>query len=467
MVHVGPVILASAGTTILGLMMLMSADLVVIKNAGKVLGIVLSICLLAAMTLTPAMAYVMGNAFFWPGKPDASRTVGQRSIWPRVASDLVHRPTIVFLVGLIVIGIPAVSSFGMKLRYDSFGEVAKGTTAARGLDIVENHFSRDELFSSKILIESDDLASGAAKAEAVSTAIAERLSRIDDVTDVWHVGAPFGSRRSTGLATSLGLAISQSRVRDYYFATDKNILQLEVMQRHPPLGAQAAGVLAEVRAVVESWAHENLAKGYSIHAIGDTPYIESIKAAADRDLRVVVVWVVVVIFLTVLFFIRRFWLSVFMLIATLITYIAALGLTEWVFVGILGRPGVDYKIKIFVFVVIVAVGQDYNVFLVMRMLQELKSYSLNEAVTRAVVLTGPVISSCGLIMAAALGSLSTSGMDMTEQLGFAFAAGILLYTFVVRPLLIPSFYLIMERMRERSSSPTSASPPRAIPAPSE
>jgi RND superfamily putative drug exporter len=160
-----------------------------------------------------------------------------------------------------------------------------------------------------------------------------------------------------------------------------------------------------------------------------------------------------VIWLIVLACVRRFWLSVFMLAATLLTYAASLGLTEWVFVDLLGHPGIDYNIQIFVFVIIVAVGQDYNIFLVSRIRQEAQKFELGQAVARAVVVTGPVITSCGLIMAATLGSIATTDAGMMKQLGFALAVGILLDTFLVRPLLVPSFCLLTDRVRLRSLLP--------------
>ena len=93
-----------------------------------------------------------------------------------------------------------------------------------------------------------------------------------------------------------------------------------------------------------------------------------------------------------------------------------------------------------------------------------RDYALD---TRSIVLTGPIISSCGMIMAATLGSLATTRVDLTVQLGFACATGILVDTFLVRPLLIPSFFLICERFRLRRLGLADGNSPLPVPAPAE
>jgi RND superfamily putative drug exporter len=102
--------------------------------------------------------------------------------------------------------------------------------------------------------------------------------------------------------------------------------------------------------------------------------------------------------------------------------------------------------------VVVAVGQDYNIFLVSRLMEERKKWPLGEAVRRAVVSTGSVISSCGVIMAATLGSLWAGRLSLLRQVGFALALGILIDTYFVRPILIPSFFLVIKRRQKEPST---------------
>ena len=172
MTRVGPTILASAGTTIFGLMMLMSADMIIIHNSGKVLGLVLCIALLAAITLAPAMIIVMGKSFFWPGGAADHLSVGQRYVWPRLAKDLVRRPYAVFFCGILVVSLPAVASFWTPLRYDTLGVVPEDTTAERGLAMLNAHFWEEEIFSTRLLIESSDFGSDWEQLKVLSDGLA-------------------------------------------------------------------------------------------------------------------------------------------------------------------------------------------------------------------------------------------------------------------------------------------------------
>ena len=103
------------------------------------------------------------------------------------------------------------------------------------------------------------------------------------------------------------------------------------------------------------------------------------------------------------------------------------------------------KVQMFLFVVIAAVGVDYNIFLASRLAQEARRHAPREAIRRALIHTGPVISSCGLIMAATLGSLMVGEIELLVQLGFALSLGMLIDTFVVRPLLLPAFAALLKR----------------------
>ncbi len=451
MAAVGPAILASAGTTIVGLSLLAFADMVVTRNSGKVLGLVLSVSLLAAMTLTPAMAVIFGRALFWPGRLNAGGTIGQRALWPRVAADVVKRPSLILACGILLLAIPAYSGLTMPVRYDSFGEVPQNSTASRGLELAAEHFSPDALFSFTILLRSPQLERDADRARSASDQMADALSQVDAISDLWHLDAPLGRHPDPALDLLFKTPFARSQVEAYYFAGDAGVLQMEIMQKHPPLSSQATDVLERATSIVEQWSASNLGAGSEVFALGLTPYSADVKAISDRDLDRIIVGVTIIIWLIVVVFVRRIGLSVFMLLATLITYAAALGVTDWLFVHILGSEGIDFNIRLLVFVIIVAVGQDYNIFLVTRIRQEIRSFDTAQAIVRSIIVTGPVISSCGLIMAATLGSICTTDVELTQQLGFAFAAGILLDTFLVRPLLIPSYCLISERLWPQSA----------------
>jgi RND superfamily putative drug exporter len=183
----------------------------------------------------------------------------------------------------------------------------------------------------------------------------------------------------------------------------------------------------------------------TVHVGGITAEMADVRATTQADFLRVAALCLAVIFLIVLALLKDPFLSAFMVAATLLSYLATLGISGWVFTGLMGEAGLDWKVEIFLFVVLIVVGQDYNIFLASRLAQEALSLPLLRATRQAVVHTGPVISSCGIIMAATLGSLMAGDLQMLRQLGFALSLGMIIDTFIVRPLLLPAFVALTGR----------------------
>jgi len=131
-------------------------------------------------------------------------------------------------------------------------------------------------------------------------------------------------------------------------------------------------------------------------------------------------------------------------------YLASLGVTELVFRSLHHGPepwgGLDWTVGFFLFVILVAVGEDYNILLMARVIEEEKKHGVIEGTRRAVAHTGGIISSCGLIMAGTFGSMLTGTLTSLRELGFALGLGILLDTFLVRPILVPAFVVLWDRI---------------------
>ena len=134
----------------------------------------------------------------------------------------------------------------------------------------------------------------------------------------------------------------------------------------------------------------------------------------------------------------------------LFSYYATLGATTLAACWLHGRPlfEVDWRVPFFLFIILVAVGEDYNILLITRTLQEKKRHGADEGTRRALRHTGGAITSCGLIMAGTFATLMLAGLNTLVQIGFALAFGVLLDTFVVRPFLVPAFTLLVWRREE-------------------
>jgi putative drug exporter of the RND superfamily len=452
--RVGPAIVASSGTTIAGVVMLTAAGLTPYASAGRALGVALTISLVAAVTLAPALACVMRKALFWPVHPVPGSGVRISRRWTWISDLVVRRPKAVLFGGLACLVPPILATVNMEFRYDTLGELPEGSSSARGMLLAERHFSVGEIFSFDILIEWPGWPNARREAAGISRELAEVVRRTPQVADVWTLAQPFGELRAA-TTTLLGRLVTRE-AEDFYLSDRRPVMRAEVMLRDAPLSRASMKAAADLLRRVEVWAKDRLGPQAKVAAAGPTPYILDVAAISSADQKRIMPLVILVIWVVVMVLLRDAVLSTFMSLATLITYGATIGLTHLFFVYVLGEGGIDYKVNLFLFVLIVAVGQDYNIFLVTRLRQETAARGMTAGVRWAIIRTGSVISNCGLIMAATLGSLVVTDLDLLEQLGFALSLGVLIDTFVVRPLLVPSFCLLQpsleRRLRRRSAN---------------
>jgi len=498
-----PAIIASAGTTICGLSMMMVAQIVPAHNAGKILAPVLVISLVAALTLSPALARLLGRGLFWPVGLAHQANLGQRFVWPALASLVARRPRTVLLVGLVVLGLPALMALRLAPRFDTLAELPPNSSCERGYKILNGHFPVGQLFSTQLALKFEHLPA-AGELEAISAKLGNQIAGLAGVEDVYSLTSPLGSLGS-GPRAALTDAIAKPLARGFYVSEVLPVLRFEVLAKSQPFSLEAMALIEQVRVVAKTETAElSRGQGAEVLLAGFTPYITDIRAYSGSDQARVMILATLVIGLIVLALVRDVLLTLFMLMATWITYGATLTLSDLFLCRLLGQAGLDWKVRLILFVIVVAVGQDYNIFLISRLLGELKgsvrspgtvpispgdrlnpdtrsarySDSLlrngdcpplpglltpplcqsdeREATRRAIVSTGSVISSCGIIMAATLGSLWVGGLTLLRQVGFAMALGVLIDTFLVRPLLVPSFFLAAGRARRYISPATPA-----------
>src|SRR5262249_28651877 len=143
---------------------------------------------------------------------------------------------------------------------------------------------------------------------------------------------------------------------------------------------------------------------------------------------------------------RAVLVPLYLLLSVLFSYLVTLGVSFVVFWLVdPAFTGIDWKVAIFLFTILIAVGEDYNIFLITRVEEEEREHGPLRGVTEALTRTGPIISSCGIIMAGTFASLLAGSLSEMKQLGFALPFGVLLDTFVVRPVLLPTFLILLHR----------------------
>lgn len=459
-----PATLASGGTDTAGLLMLCLANYGVFRTTGPAVAVALVVATLAALTLVPSLVAIIGTRLFWPARPAADAAfadgrdglnpglgLGGRRFWPGVARVVTARPTLVLVVVLVGLAGPAVRGLTLNWVYDTLADLKPSThagvgNAAAGIDAVKRRWSVGQIAPVGVLIRTDRQ-----QDERQWRQVAGRLTRLfaasPGVRAVRSLTRPLG-RAESALGQAVLEKLAAARIKRQYLSADMRAMRLAVILDSPAYSLAAMDTVARLRNAARGEAEriERPGKtGTELYFVGATAEMMNIRTITQADFVRVAAATLLVIFVMVFLLLRDAWLSAFMVASTVISYFAALGLSYWAFAGLAGDQGLDWKVQVFLFVVMVAVGVDYNIFLASRMAQEARKAPAALAVRIAVTRTGPVISSCGLIMAATLGSLMAGDLKLLKQLGFALAMGMLIDTFVVRPLLLPAFACLSGR----------------------
>ena len=271
--------------------------------------------------------------------------------------------------------------------------------------------------------------------------------------------ARFADQATRILAEGRYVSTSASQAADV-----NHITRLEIVFRNDPYSDSSLRSLKDVRATLRraTEAGQPLQATTKIGLTGATSTINDLKRITTSDQRRIHVLVALAIYAVLVALLRRPGISLYLVVTVVFSYLAALGLTDLTFRalerGAGTWDGLDWTVGLLLFVILVAVGEDYNILLMARVLEEQRTHGATEGTRRAIAQTGGIISACGVIMAGTFGSMLTGSLTSLRQLGFALGVGVLLDTFLVRPILVPAFVVLIDRAGRRLAS-TGAKPP--------
>ncbi len=411
-------ILSSVSTIVLAMLALLAAVSPALRGFGPYLALGVASMGLVAFTFTPALMLVFGGKVFWPMTIDSATTRTDSRIWGRVA-DLVERsPKTVLVSALAALLVMSAGMAGYRESFDFISGFRVDTQSEVGRDLIADSFGPGEIAPSTVYITGDDPIS-----PAEWTAVADQLS------------------------TAAGVARVVDRPT---ISVDGSTAAFDVVFTDNPYGAAALDRVGPLTATAQRAASAAGIVGPRVLVGGETARAADIRGALDRDARVVMVLVLLIV-AAVLALLLRSVLAPLYLIATLVLSVTAtLGATTFLTVTLLGDDGIGNRVAVYVFVFLVALGVDYTIFLMSRYRQELATHAPPAALRVALTRSGGVISSAGLILAATFSVLTTQPIRELFQFGLAMAIGILLDTFVVRPLLVPA---IMRLLGDRALWP--------------
>ena len=419
-----PALFASAGTVIAAMLVLLVADLESTHWLGPILALGIAVMLAAAFTLLPALLAILGERAFWsPWRRERQsrgsfvrngRTKEPRDGWERVAA-LVRRRS--GAIVLSVLALLAVLCLGNLTNHDTLGfgqGVTKPTDSSEGNEALERHFPPGLGSPLTAVVEAD-----------AAPAVVRGMQRLGSVQ--LALPAPIPGDASQALVT--------------------------LVLHGNPYGSDAAEAVKEIRTRLHAIAPGGLLGGIPVENL-------DVEQTNARDTKLIVPLVLLVVGLILIGVLRALAAPAYLIATVVLSFAATLGLATFAFTEVFQTEGLAFNLELMAFIFLVALGVDYNIFLMTRAREEAAARGTREGVLAALVHTGGVVTGAGLILAGTFATLTLLPLEELVQIGATVAFGVLLDTFLVRALLIPA---ITYRLGDRAWWPSrtaSNSPPR-------
>ncbi|MET8780019.1 MMPL family transporter [Nocardia sp. NPDC004654] len=390
-----PAIAASAATVSLGLLCLLAADMNNAAGMGPV-GAAGIVCTLAVMvTLFPALLVVCGRWIFWPRVPRVrTETTTARTMWDRIGAAIARKPVLSALASVAVL---ALLSLGLLGNTDSLGRAEQFVNtpeSVQGQSLIAAHFP-DRAGTPLLILAPNGVRDAAMSAVAADPGIGAVEAGRSGLTAGEIVAIPRDPADSTAEYATI------ERLRD-------------------TLGEVAPGTVVG----------------------GPSAANRDIATASARDRWVVIPLVLLVVTAVLGLLLRSLAAPIGLVLTVVLSFGSALGASVFAFEHLFGFDGLDSGLILLAFLFLVALGVDYNIFLVSRAREESVRHGTRQGILRSLSVTGGVITSAGIVLAATFAVLVTLPLVSLAQLGFAVAFGVLLDTVLVRSVLVPALTLI-------------------------
>ena len=389
-------VLTSAVTVVLGLLTLLFSLIPTTRGLGMACAVGVAVAAFAALVVLPTVLVLFDRWVFWPLVPrvgQATLVDSPRSLWRRVGTAVAGRPGAFIVVTSLALG-----------------------ALALGVTKIETGLSQADQF-----LETP---------EAISAS--ERLAE----------SFPEGSSDPAVIITranARSVAESAARVPGVVRATpsgaDGGLSRVEVVVEGKPGGGEARGTVEALRDALA--AYDDTWVG------GSEAQARDATEAAARDRLVIFPLILLVVLLALVLLLRSITAPLILVSTVVATYLASLGLSWWVFTEVLGFTRLDDGVPLLAFLFLVALGVDYNIFLVSRAAEEARDHGARRGMLRALTATGGVITSAGILLAAVFAVLGVLPLVVLAQLGVVICVGVLLDTLVVRTVLVPAIALTM------------------------
>lgn len=403
----------SGSTIVLGVSTLIFTLYEPYRNFAPVFIIAAAAMLIAGLTLLPALFAVVGRKAFWPVIPKVGEaSVEKSTLWRKVANVVTTKPWVFVVPILLLLVAGSWNMTNTKESYDLIASFPEDLSSRVGYERLSDSYGPGNLAPATLLIESDSSIGREELEKAINV-----IQEVEGVDQVVPMGHPLSE---DGKNAKLMLTFTGN-----------------------PYDAEALDTVLELREKQASLMKEAGLPESTLHIAGESAINADIREASDRDTWVVMLLMTIMIAIMLGLQTRSILAPIYMVGTILLSFGATMGLSIFLFDVFLDLDAISYRIPLYTFVFLVALGVDYSIMLIARIREEMKVLPFDEAVRKGLERTGGVISSAGLILAATFFVLTTMPINELKLFGFMMALGILMDTFIVRPLVIPAILVIL------------------------
>ncbi len=402
----------SGGTVLAAMLVLFFAEFGDYRNFAPIFGTTMAVIMIASITLVPALFTLFGRRSFWPKIPKVGdETVKSNSAWSKIGRFVANKPVVSTVIISIILLASASNMLNLKYEFDTMKSFPKDMSSRVGYELLEEKFEKGDLAQTTVLYEAKKSITAKQQEELLDTLVDQPLV---------------------------------SKVRPNGMTADKKVIQYSLTFKESPYDVKTMDALEEMVNGSDEILKDSNLKG-ELYFAGETAKKVDDRATNDRDLVVIVLLESLLIFVLLIVMTKSIKMPIYMMGTILVSFLAAVGLGTFLSNLFFDIDTISNRVPLYSFVFLVALGVDYNIILVSRFMEERKKHTVKEAVEIAVANTGGVISSAGIILGATFAVLMTQPVQLLFVFGFIVAVGILLDTFLIRGILLPSLIVLLER----------------------
>jgi RND superfamily putative drug exporter len=388
----GPAIIASGSTVVLALLALTLADLAGTRALGIVCATGIVIAMISALTVLPAALVVFGRGIFWPFVPKfGGINKSESGLWAKLGQGVSRKPVAVSVIGVIILGALATGASSIQVGLASTERFLQQPEAVIGQQVLAEAFPAGA--TSPTIIVANNAQMNDVKE------VAEKVPGVDSVV----VGTK-----------------------------NDEFTKLEVILDGEGQSEEAYSAIRALRVAVDDVSGADAMVG------GLDAQAMDVKDAYARDQLIVIPLILLLVFVVLVLLLRALVAPVLLLLTVVASFFASMGAGWWIFTNLLGFPALDLSVFLFSFLFLVALGVDFNIFLVTRAKEEAEKLGTKQGMIKALSSTGGVITSAGILLAAVFAVLGVLPLVALAQIGVIVCIGVLLDTLLVRTVIVPA-----------------------------